>query len=83
MLTLDPAAIPQLPSNLDELDPLEALQLVATIRDWTLVAYDEQMCRARIRRLSWRAIAAASGVNASTVRRWALMGAPADPRRRS
>ena len=82
MHTLDPAAIPLLPRDLDELDPLEALQLVAEFRTWAMEAFDEQVQRARVAGVSWRAIATASGVNASTTRRWALMGLPANPRRR-
>ena len=68
--------------GLDELDALQALQLVARVRDWTLVAAEDQMARARAQGYSWRKIAAASGVNGSTVRRWAAWGAPEAARRR-
>lgn len=68
--------------QLDHMEPLDALELVAEVRQWTVTAAEEQMARARVLGLPWRAIAAASGVAGSTVRRWACWGAPDSPRRR-
>lgn len=68
--------------ELDDLAPADALDVLARLRAWTLVAVEEQMARAKAHGMSWRAIAAASGTNPSTVRRWAVWGAPEHPRRR-
>jgi hypothetical protein len=81
MDTLDSAALAQL-QDLDALDPADALALLARVRAWSNDAASLQMARARVCGLSWRSIAAASGVPGSTVRRWALSGAPTYPRRR-
>lgn len=82
MSVLDPAASLRLP-NLDELDPLEALQLLSELRSWVHQASDEQLVRARLHGFSWRTISRASGVHPSTTRRWVLAGTPDQIRRRS
>lgn len=81
MSALDPAVLAQLQLQVDQLDALQALELVALLHLWTLQAGADQMVRARLSGHSWRAISAASGVATSTVRRWAVVGVPDHTRR--
>lgn len=83
MLATNPAAFSQLfLSHLDELDPLESLRFLAEVRRLVHDATDEQLCRARLAGFSWRSMSTASGVGHSTTRRWAVVGAPQQIRRR-
>lgn len=82
MQLLNPAPAQLVLPDLDSVLELDALRLVADVRVWTHLAFEEQMVRARVAGHSWRTIAAASGVNTSTTRRWALDGLPRQPRRR-
>lgn len=82
MHTLNPETLPAL-VRLDELDPLEALQLVREVRLWSLDATVQLATRARLVKHSWRDIDLASGIARETLRRWAAAGVPEHTRRRS
>ena len=78
----DLSPLQQLP-QLDDFDPLEALELVTQMRAWLHQECEGQMLRARALGYSWRTIADAAGLNRSTTRRWVLAGVPDQIRRRS
>lgn len=73
--------VPSLP-DLSDLDPLQALAAGARLRVQLLTLEVDTIWRARLAGHSWRAIAAAAGVNGSTLRRWAVRGVPDAPRYR-
>lgn len=66
----DVATLAEMP-DFDAMEPLDALRSIRGRLSQLEALEVDAMWRARLDGLSWRTIAAATGINASTIRRWA------------